>query len=359
MATPACPSCGTQLPEQAVRFCTGCGYNLSQQKVLAPLPMPDQLGAARPAEPGSYAEPAAPPGYRDAPAPPAYHDTPAAPGYPAAPPYRATPAAPGYPDAAAPPGYRDAGLPDDRLAAPGGGEPLSDPWYRPDPGQLPPAARRRSRSWPIAAVIVVLVILGAGGWLLLGRGHSPAPGSPAGQAAAANPGSTSTAKASVQTTSPAGTPSGAEPAQLARLARLLRQSHAARSRVVRATQGVGGCTMTPAAGIDLMRQSVRQRQQVLAALASAQVSAIPGGQNVTADLRQVLRYSVSADHGFIGWMQQIQARGKCPVNVRRSAPYQAGLAASRQADRAKAAFLASWNPLASRFGQPTYNARRI
>ena len=251
-----------------------------------------------------------------------------------------------------PPGALPPGLlpPEPLLAGPPSPGSLSPgPLYRPagTGSTKGPGGPRRSRG-TLIAVIVVVVLLGVGGWLVLGHGHSSSSGQPGPNATAAGHGSKAGQKAKSR-----------ESAELAQLGGLLKQSHAARIRVVRATAGVGGCSMAPTAGIGLMNQSIRQRDKVLTQLKSVSVSAIPGGRGVVSDLQQVLRHSVAADRDFIGWMQEIQAKGKCPVNTRRSTSYQAGLAASGQADRAKAAFLGRWNPLARKFGQPTYSAGSI
>ena len=77
-----------------------------------------------------------------------------------------------------------------------------------------------------------------------------------------------------------------------------------------------------------------------------------------ADLNRVLRRSITADHGFTGWMQDIQAAA-CPVNTSTDASYQQGLSASARAVTAKKEFLALWNPIARKFGQPTFTPSQI
>ena len=292
-----------------------------------PLPGPPSSGPLSPGplSPGQLSPGSMPPG-------------PPPPGWPLPEPPSAGPMPPGL----LPPAPPLTGPPSPGTLSPG-------PLYRPaGPGSAQgPGGPRRSRG-TLIAVIVVIVLLGIGGWLVLGHGHSSSSGQPGPNASAAGRGSKAGQKAK-----------SGESAELARLGGLLQQSHAARIRVVRATAGVGGCSMAPAAGIGLMNQSIKQRQKVLTELKSVSVSAIPGGHGVVSDLQQVLRHSVAADRDFIGWMQQIQAKGKCPVNTRRSASYQAGLAASGQADRAKAAFLGRWNPLARKAGQPTYSTGSI
>jgi hypothetical protein len=68
---------------------------------------------------------------------------------------------------------------------------------------------------------------------------------------------------------------------------------------------------------------------------------------------------VRADEDFIGWMQDFQNSGTCPVKTSTDAAYRAGLRASSRAYAAKTGFLGLWNPLASQLGQPTFTASQI
>ena len=162
--------------------------------------------------------------------------------------------------------------------------------------------------------------------------------------------------ASPQSSSPG---TSTERAQLAQVTPQIRQSASARSTVVTATQGVGACAMAPSKGIRLMNQAINERRAVITRLGTLPVTAVPGGQQLLADFKRVLRQSIRADRGFIGWMQDIQNSGTCPVNTTTNSSYQAGVRASRQANSAKHSFLGRWNPLASRFGQPRYRASHI
>ena len=129
--------------------------------------------------------------------------------------------------------------------------------------------------------------------------------------------------------------------------------------MVTATQGVAACTLAPSKGISLMNQAISERRAVITRLGTLSVTTVPNGQQLLADFKRVLRQSIRADQGFIGWMQNIKTSGTCPVNTTADASYQAGLQASRQANSAKRSFLGLWNPLASRFGQPRYTASQI
>ena len=152
---------------------------------------------------------------------------------------------------------------------------------------------------------------------------------------------------------------GTEQAQLAQVTPQIRRSASARAAVVRAAQRVGACTMKPSEGIGLMNQAISERRAVIGRLGTLSVTAVPNGQRLLADFKQVLQQSIRADQGFTGWMRDIQNSGTCPLNTAADASYQAGLRASRQANSAKLSFLGLWNPLASRFGQPRYTASQI
>ena len=203
--------------------------------------------------------------------------------------------------------------------------------------------------------MAVLAGIGAGTAIVVFRHHG-------GQVAAGGSGSAAT----VQQPAPPGSPpqsgspgTSTEQSQVAQVTPQVRQSVSARGTVVRATQGVGACRMAPDKGISLMNQAISERRAVITRLGTLSVTAVPNGQRLLADFKQVLRQSIRADQGFMGWMRDIQNSGTCPVNTTADASYRAGLRASRQANSAKHSFLGLWNPLARRFGQPRYTASQI
>jgi hypothetical protein len=207
-------------------------------------------------------------------------------------------------------------------------------------------------------VVAVIAGIGAGtATVLLGHhGSQTADGSTDAAQQLPAPQVSSPQVSSPQSGSPG---TGTERAQLARVATQIRRSVSARSTVVTATEGVGACTMAPSKGISLMNQAIGQRRTVITRLGTLPVTAVPSGQRLLADFKQVLQQSIRADQGFVGWMRHIQNSGTCPVNTTTDASYQAGLRASRQASSVKNSFLGLWNPLASRFGQPRYRASQI
>jgi hypothetical protein len=201
--------------------------------------------------------------------------------------------------------------------------------------------------------VAVLAGIGAGTAIVVFRHHG-------GQAAAGGSGAAVQQPASPRGSPESGSPgTGTEQAQVAQVTPQIRQSVSARATVVRATRGLGACRMAPGRGIRLMNQAISERRAVITRLGTLSMTAVPDGQRLLADFKQVLRRSIRADQGFMGWMRDIQNSGTCPVNTAADSSYRAGLQASRQANSAKHSFLGRWNPLASRFGQPRYTASRI
>jgi hypothetical protein len=213
-------------------------------------------------------------------------------------------------------------------------------------------------------VVAVIVGIGAGtATVLLGHhGSQAAAGGSSGaaQQQSATQSSSQQSSSPPSSSRPSSSPgTGTERAQLARVTPQIRRSVSARSTVVTATQAVAACTMVPSTGISLINQAISKRRAVITRLGTLSVTAVRGGPRLLADFKQVLRQSIRADQDFIGWMQDAENSGTCPVNPTSDASYQAGLQASLQANSAKRSFLGRWNPLASRFGQPRYTASQI
>jgi hypothetical protein len=110
--------------------------------------------------------------------------------------------------------------------------------------------------------------------------------------------------------------------------------------------------------IGLMYGAIARRQGALDRLAGLPVGAIPGGAEMSADLREALRQSIAADQDVIGWMQDV-LESRCPVSPRNNLSFQAGQRAAARATVAKRSFLARWNPAARQRRQPTFTQGQI
>lgn len=157
-------------------------------------------------------------------------------------------------------------------------------------------------------------------------------------------------KAVATTTAPIPTTAATSARDVAtQFAALLQQNKDARDLVSSATQRVGACLESPLQGIQELGRAIAARNETINRISSLSLVALPGGADMARTLVGALQTSVSADTSFIGWMNDIAVHG-CPVATATDASYQAALSASEQATRAKAEFVALWNPVAVQQG---------
>jgi hypothetical protein len=258
------------------------------------------------------------------------------------------------------------------LPAPGWPNPPPDgsapAGYPGTPGpQVPPGGPRRSR-WLLAAGIAASLLLvggaGGGAYLLAAHGKAPAPvvTAPSGQVAnAASAGTRSAGTGSAGTGSagtapaPAPTPPPVTGQQAAaRLAGLLAQSVSSRSAIVSASLDAGNCGGAYARDAQTFRQAAAERRNLI-----QQLDDLPGAQTLPgqmlSDLRSAWQASATADDDYAGWADDEAARG-CTTN---DSWYAATSTPNQQATAGKMAFIATWNPLASRYGLPTYDQGQL
>jgi hypothetical protein len=138
----------------------------------------------------------------------------------------------------------------------------------------------------------------------------------------------------------------------------LRQSANARRTVVTATQSVSNCTAGPASELSAMKGGISSRESALRQLGAIAPTGLPNRATLVGDLNSVLQASDQADQGFVRWMGDIEG-SSCPYASSSDSNYQAATSASAQADGAKRAFLALWNPVAAQFGLTQYTAGQI
>jgi hypothetical protein len=130
--------------------------------------------------------------------------------------------------------------------------------------------------------------------------------------------------------------------------RLLGRSVASRHKLNAAIDLVNRCTAL-ATALSRMRDVGTERQQQLDAVGSADVSALPNGDQLRAALSDALRNALAADQAYVSWTAPTVSGG-CANTGRRRAAFAQGRAASDQAQAAKKRFLAIWNPIAAQEG---------
>ncbi|MGI5185768.1 hypothetical protein ACQEVZ_56935 [Dactylosporangium sp. CA-152071] len=263
------------------------------------------------------------------------------------------------------------------------GAPVSGPPVSLSPAPGPPrglyAAPQRSRAGvPLTVIVAVLVLAGAviavvrmtGGT----RSTPASAGSTAGAAWPKIPGQSTGQSASQPTGQSTGQPAsqgqptrvaapgaatGDPRAQAAAVDAVLDASVASRTKLNAAIARVDDCTAVEQAVADL-RAVGTERQAQLDAVAAADLSALPEGEQLRGLLTDALRYSLAADRGFVLWGQAVQAGG-CDGGGRADyqADYQEAQRQSRLAGDAKARFLVVWNPVAARHGLPDRSSAGI
>jgi Protein kinase domain len=215
-----------------------------------------------------------------------------------------------------------------------------------------PPRRRPSRpGWLIAvAAVVVLAAVGAVAFLVV----KPKPGPVAS-------GSTSPANPTSAATSPAANSSSATQlpgaAAMATIGSDLSQSATERNYVNSAISGVQGCSVSLQSGEATLQQAISTRQSIVQGLQTLSVSGLPNGAQLVSTLTTAMQASITDDKDFYNWMADEASSGSsCPYNSSQDPNYAAGTGSDNTAaTQAKDAFLAVWNPMAPRYGQPTYS----
>jgi hypothetical protein len=136
-------------------------------------------------------------------------------------------------------------------------------------------------------------------------------------------------------------------AQAATINGILSWSGRTRSALYAALTDLDKCR-NPAAATAKLRTVATGRTQQIGSLHHLQVSALPNGESLRDTLVQALHASFQADQAFIRW--GVTEQSTC----RHDGNYHQGMTYSHTATATKADFLSAWNPLAPRYGLPTY-----
>jgi hypothetical protein len=213
--------------------------------------------------------------------------------------------------------------------------PPTDATYMPPgfPSAAPEPARRRA-AYVVAGVAGVIALAVGLVVVLLSSHHS---------------GSASSGRMdSVTTTPPA--PPPPDPEALARqtasrLDAVLLSSAGARSGVQPSVNAITTCNASEA-DLAVLAHAAQERQAILTQLQSLNVTALPDGPSLLADLQAAEQASLEADQSFLDWgRSQLGCSGRAVLNVQ----YQAGMTASQRATAAKTSFTQGWNGIAGRY----------
>jgi len=132
-------------------------------------------------------------------------------------------------------------------------------------------------------------------------------------------------------------------------------SAADRSRVIAAINEVQSCALAAAQGQAAVESVINDRR---GAVAQLERSAAAGpAAAVVNDLTTTLNASISDDVSYMSWMSDIAGgHATCGGNPMTDPNFAAAEAQSDRTNFDKEVFVEAWNPLAAKYGKPTYHA---
>jgi hypothetical protein len=138
--------------------------------------------------------------------------------------------------------------------------------------------------------------------------------------------------------------------------RYLKQSATARAGVSDAIGSIAECRNI-ANAVATLSNAADTRARILTDLTHAQVTALPAGTTMLADLQQALRASATADRDYAAWGTATETA--CTGKATHTASFTAAQQSDATATAAKQRFVQNWNTTAVQFGFPPQNASTI
>lgn len=144
--------------------------------------------------------------------------------------------------------------------------------------------------------------------------------------------------------------------QVRYLTEILQKSSAGRSSLEDAVSHVKACTSVSEA-VTALQGVTANRQELLTALASTPVDAVPDGASLVASLRAAIEKSYASDQVWVQWAQSMTTTCVDPM----SSPLYAQVQAMNESVAvAKDAFVSRWNvSIAPQYGAPTFTTSQI
>jgi DNA-binding SARP family transcriptional activator len=142
---------------------------------------------------------------------------------------------------------------------------------------------------------------------------------------------------------------------VSRLENFLAQSHDGRAEITSSIAAAFGCKLPPHQAAERLNRVQRNRQSLLQQVAALSVPDNADARKASDLFQKAEQASIAADWHYRDWLV---ARKRCgPPDSSREIT--AALAADRRATLAKRAFVAAFNPLARRVGDPVWTAEQF
>ncbi|MER7704854.1 hypothetical protein ABTX81_18420 [Kitasatospora sp. NPDC097605] len=363
----------------------------------APGPLPPRTAPAFPqATPGagpSYGAPHQPPQQPGHPQQAAFPPPPQQ-GYGAQPPYgHPGHYQPGLPQPARPqPGYDQPGYDQSAPYGPSGPAPYDHPQHDQPQHDYPTGYaepddedRAAGRRAPLLIAFALLFVLALGGgilWAVRDKGSgtdqagptTPSAAATGGADASGNPppapapnGSGAPTPAASDTAAASATPSPTETAggpnaqsQAKALDELLTQGESAKAPIGNAVAKVNSCPAKPDidAAAQVFDNGAKQRDQLLAKLATLSVTDLPGGADAAQSLKSAWQLSADIDRAYASWARTVAGQG-CSGSAPNTADKKRADELNPQATQAKKDFVTKWKVIADQFGLTARTQDRI
>ena len=144
---------------------------------------------------------------------------------------------------------------------------------------------------------------------------------------------------------------------VAELASIVAASASDRSRVISAIDRVQNCSLQPVAGEAAIQSVVADRRRSVSRLQSIATAKAATTSPLADDLMTTLNAAISDDLSYTSWMEDIASgHATCGGDPANDPNFAAAQAQSGRTNADKQQFVSLWNPLAARYGQPTYRA---
>ena len=102
-----------------------------------------------------------------------------------------------------------------------------------------------------------------------------------------------------------------------------------------------------------------ERRDLIGSLNALDVAAIPGGRALVSGLLAAWNASVASDQAYAGYANDEALKPACVPNDPSDPSFRAAQSDDQRASATKKGFLSLWNPVAERYGQPSYTQNQI
>ena len=142
------------------------------------------------------------------------------------------------------------------------------------------------------------------------------------------------------------------------IATIVANSASDRSRVIAAIDEVQSCSLSASTGESTLQSVINDRRTSVARLDNFVAARDPGVSPLMLnDLLTTLNAAISDDVSYMSWMGDVASgHASCGTDPMSDPNFSAAKAESDRTNLDKQVFVDAWNPVAAKYGKPTYQA---